>query len=157
MKIDKSFFEDDHFSSLEKAEIEKGAVPVLVEIDNAYLEYHPSKYFICARTQRINEPPNGAPIPEWVKRLQFDKKFCLFTSEQNFDKGNKLEMEFFRQIDSTIKRRQLLVFITHVNDKKSDTVAPPAAKVAKMLPEYQSKYDTKGYFVFKFARCPRAM
>jgi hypothetical protein len=155
MSIDKSF-EDDHFTPLENAEVEKGAVPILVEIDNAYLEYHPAKYFICARTQRINEPPNGAPLPKWVEQLKFDKPFCLFTAEQNYDKSNQLEMEFFRKIDNTLKKRQLLVFVTHVNTKKNDTV-PPAAKKSKTEPEYQSKYHTKGYFVFKFARCPRAM
>lgn len=173
MEIDKSF-DEDRFAELEQAEIEKGAVPVLIEVDNCYTEFHPSKYFICARTIRINTPPNGSEMPAWVSRLKYDNKFCLFTSETSYDRANSLEQDFFKNhLDKTIKRRQMVAFITHVVDKKSDLkndqtdtvdrkrkhsdeTNTAISKKRKSDLEY-NKYDSRGYYHFKFARCPRAI
>lgn len=157
--IDKSF-DETFFQTLEDAEIEKGAVPVLIEIDSIYQETVPNKYFITARAMRISQNPNGQPLPDWTKRLKFNHKFCLITAESNYDRSNAVEQEFYKNIlDKTLKRRQVLTFVTACNDKKSDREVdgPPAKKQKRTeTPELKSKYEVKGYFNFKYCRCPKA-
>ena len=157
--IDKSF-DESLFQEFEDIEIEKGAVPVLIEIDSIYQETVPNKYFITARSIRISQNPSGHPLPEWTKRLKYNQKFCLITSESNYDRNIAAEQEFFKNhLDKTLKRRQVLALVTSCNDKKADreNEEPPAKKQKRAdLPEIKSKYEIKGYFNFKYCRCPRA-
>jgi len=58
-------------------------------------------------------------------------------------------------LDKTLKRRQILGFVTSCTDKKADKEAEPTAKKQKIT-EMNSRYDIKGYFNVKYVRCPRA-
>jgi hypothetical protein len=154
--IDNSF-DDSKFQALENAEIAKGAVPVLVEIDGIWMELFPNKYYITARAIRISENPDGKPAPEWTKRLKFNHKFCMIAAETNYDRQNAHEQEYFKEhLDKTLKRRQVLAYISSCTDRKVDRDAEPSAKKQKMTTDMNSRYDIKGYFNVKFLRCPRA-
>ena len=154
--IDNSF-DDTQFQPLEDAEIAKGGIPVLFEIDGIWMELFPHKYYITARAVRISENPNGMETPAWTERLKFNHKFCMIVAETNYARDNALEQDFFKNhLDKTLKRRQILGYVTSCTDKKADPKdAEPTAK-KRSFTESNSRYDTKGYFNVKYLRCPRA-
>ena len=152
--IDNSF-DDTQFQPLENAEIAKGGIPVLFEIDGIWMELYPNKYYITARAIRVSENPDGKETPEWTKRLKFNHKFCMIIAETNYDRGNALEQDFFKnQLDKTLKRRQILGYVTSCVDRKENKDEPTAKK--QKFTEMNSRYDIKGYFNVKYLRCPRA-
>jgi hypothetical protein len=148
--FDSSFFEEEsRFEFMEREAIAAGAVPVEIEIDQKMELYHPFNSYSVARPQKVNPPGNGSTPSQMFTRLQKNKRFCLVNSEDNYDKRNPLEMEFYHQhLDAIMKKRRLTVYILEPRDKK---IQPTAAKRPKYESDY-NKYDTPGYYPFKFCK-----
>lgn len=146
--FDSSFFEKkSRFDFMKQAAIAAGAVEVDITIDQKTEMYHPFTSYSVARPQQIYAP-ESVTQDEKFSRLKKDRTFCLVNSEDNYDKKNPLEMEFYNtMLDKIMKKRQLKVWLTTPRDKK---IYPSAVKKPKLDNDYTKKYDTDGFFPFKY-------
>jgi hypothetical protein len=146
--FDASFFEEEsRFGFMEREAIASGAIAVEIEIDQKTETFHPFNSYSVARPQKIFS--NGTTPHHMFARLQKNKRFCLVNSEDNYDKKNPLELEFYhKMLDSIMKKRRLTVYILEPRERKFN---PQTAKRAKLESDY-NKYDTVGYYPFKFCK-----